>query len=248
MMQSWTGPVNHPSKLTRSLGIAFFSFGILAGTLFFALLSWARLEAFFYFDYVQAEKTLTTLNCPFVLTTGEQGQVSVTYTNPANRTVSPQIMTEISSPGLFRTINTTPTFAAGETKRLQWTVTSQDVVFGYLTLAEVYVSPVYGATDQDATCGILWVDLPELTGSEIFAGVLAASLLCVTLGWGLWTSGRGPLQGGGREVTRAMLALTSVVLLGMIAGVFGSWLLGVICLGFTVLLVVSILGYTIQRF
>ncbi|MGD0613365.1 MAG: hypothetical protein ABSB41_17850 [Anaerolineales bacterium] len=239
--------MNRTPKLTRPLGIAFFSCGILADMLLFALLSWAGLEAYFYFDYMPAEKALTTLRCPFVLTSHESGLVTVTYSNPSRLTLAPQVQTEISSPELYRTVNTMPSFAPGETKELQWTITSQDVVFGHLILAEVYVSPVYDTPDREGRCGTLWVDLPMLTGSELFAGVLTASLLFMALGWGLWISGNRPIRGGRPEATRAMLALTSIVLLGTIAGVLGWWLLGLVCLVLTLLLILSTLGYVIQR-
>jgi hypothetical protein len=237
---------NHP-KRARRLGIAFFSLGILIGAVFFSLLSWAKMEAFFYFDYVQAEKTLTTLSCPFILTNRQEGLVTVTYNNPNNQTVSPQVMVEISTPALFRSISLTPAFTARETKRLQWTVSRQDVVFGSLTLVEVYVGPVNGAPDRNGTCGILWVDLPMLTGTEVFYGALAGSLLFLALGWWLWIYGRGPRQARGAEVMRTLLALTAAVLLGMVASILGSWLLGVICLALCVLLVVSALGTLAQR-
>lgn len=244
---SWTGPVNTLFKLGRPLGIIFFSCGILAGMLLFALLSWAGLEAYTYFDYMPAEQALTTLKCPFVLTTHEIGQVTVTYANPSRLTLAPQFQVEISSPELYRTVNTAPSFAPGETKELRWTITSQDVVFGHLILAEVYVSPVYDTPDREGRCGTLWVDLPQLTGMEIFAGGLAASLLLTGLGWGLWIAGRRPRQGGRPDVTRAMLALTAVVALGTIAGIGGWWLIGLACLVLSILLILSTLGYVIQR-
>jgi hypothetical protein len=240
--------MNPLSKLTRPLGIVFFSLGILGGMLLFALLSWAGLEAYFYFDYMPAEEALTTLRCPFVLTTHESGQVTVTYSNPSRLTLAPQFQAEISSPELYRTITTAPAFAPGETKELQWTISSQDVVFGHLILAEVYESPVYGTPDREGRCGTLWVDLPQLSGAQVFDGGLAASLLFMALGWGLWIAGhRPPVRSSGPDVTRAMLALTALVLFGMIVGVLGWWLIGVVCLVLTILLILSTLGYVIQR-
>jgi hypothetical protein len=42
-----------------------------------------------------------------------------------------------------------------------------------------------------------------------------------------------------------MLALTTIVLLGMIAGIMGWWLIGVACLVLSFLLILSTLGYLI---
>jgi hypothetical protein len=214
--------------------------------LFFALLSWAGLEAYDYFGYQSAEQALTTLKCPFVLTTHESGQVTATYSNSSRLTLAPQFRVEISSPDLSnRTVNTAPSIAPGETKELHWAITSNDVVFGRLILAEVYVSPVYGTPDREGRCGILWVDVPQLTGMQIFVGVLAAGLLLTGLGWGLWIARYRPKRADGPDATGSMLALTAIVLLGMVAGILGSWLIGVVCLVISLLLILSILAHLV---
>jgi hypothetical protein len=238
--------VNRFSRLSRSLGIVFFSCGILANILFFALLSWPGLEAYNYFDYQPAGAALTSLKCPFVLTTHESGQVTASYSNPSRLTLAPQFQVEISSPDLTnRTVNSAPAIAPGKTEELHWAITSNDVIFGSLILVEAYVSPVYNTPDRVGRCGTLWVDVPQLTGMQIFAGVLAAGLLLTGLGWGLWMASNRPKGGGGPDGTGAMLALTAVVLLGMIAGSMGWWLIGVVCLVLSLLLILSILGHLI---
>jgi len=235
-------------KLSRSLGIVFFCCGILADILLFSLLSWSGLEAYFYFDYMPAQEALSNLKCPLILTSHESGQVTVTYSNPSRLTLAPQFQVEISSPELmYRTVNTAPSISSGETKELQWVITSQDVVFGHLILAEVYVSPVYGTPDRLGRCGTLWVDLPQLTGMEIFAGVLATSLLFMGLGWGFWIASRYPKRGSKPDVTGAMLALTAIVLFGTIAGICGWWMIGVACLVLSLLLILSTLDFLILR-
>jgi hypothetical protein len=245
-MPRWTKLVNRFSKQRRSLGIVFFSCGILVNILFFALLSWPGLEAYDYFGYQPAEAALTSLRCPFVLTTHESGQVTATYTNPSRLTFTPQFRVVISSPDLLnRTVKTTPSIAPGETMVMHWAITSNDVVFGRMILAEVYVSPVYGTPNRVGRCGTLWVDLPQLTGMQIFVGALAAGLLLTGLGWGLWIVRYRPKQGDGSDVTGAMLALTAIVLLGMVAGILGWWLIGVACLVLSLLLILSTLGHLI---
>jgi len=240
--------VNRFTKLSRSLGVFFFGCGILADILLFALLSWPGLEAYFYFDYMPAQEALTTLKCPLFLTPRDRGQVTVTYSNPSRLTLVPQFQVNISSPDLmFRTVDTAPSITPGETKELHWDITSQDVVFAHLILAEVYVSPVYDTPDRVGRCGTLWVDVPQLTGEEIFAGVLAASLLFIALGWGLWIASRHSRRGSKPDVTGAMLALTAVVLFGTIAGIHGWWQFGVACLVLSILLILSTLGYLIQQ-
>jgi hypothetical protein len=238
--------VNRFSRLSRSLGIVFFSCGILANILFFALLSWPGLEAYNYFDYQPAGAALTSLKCPFVLTTHESGQVTASYSNPSRLTLAPQFRVEISSPDLTnRTVNSAPAIAPGKTEELHWAITSNDVIFGSLILVEAYVSPVYNTPDRVGRCGTLWLDVPQLTGMQIFVGVLAAGLLLTGLGWGLWMAGTRPKRAGRPDGMGAMLALTAVVLLGMIAGILGWWLIGVACVVISLLLILSTLGHLI---
>lgn len=239
--------MNRLIKPRRSVGIVLFCCGILADMLLFSLLTWAGLEAYFYFDYQPAQEALGSLSCPLILTSGETGQVSARFSNPSKLTLAPQFQVEISSPELmYRTVETAPAIAAGETKQLQWAISSQDVVFGHLILAEVYVAPVYGTPDRLGRCGTLWLDLPWLTGRQLFAGWLAASLLLMGLGWGFWMANRPPKRGSRTDATGAMLALTGIVLFGTVAGSLGWWMIGVACLVLSLLLIVSTLEFVIQ--
>lgn len=206
------------------------------------------MEAYFYFDYLPAEGSLTTLKCPFILTSRESGQVTVRYSNTSSLTLAPQFHVQISASGLeFRTLDSNPSIAPGETRQLHWAIDSQDVIFGHLILAQVYQSPVYGNPDLVGRCGTLWVDLPQLTGRQLFTGVLAGNLLLVGLGWGLWIASRPPKQGTRIDATGAMLALTVIALLGTIAAISGWWPVGVGCLVLGILLTLSTLGYMLQR-
>ena len=234
------------SKRGRTLGILLFSSGMLVNILFFALLTWPGVEAYNYFGYKPAQQGLTSLRCPFFLTTHETGQVTASYSNPSRLTLNPQFQVEISSPDLSdRMVDTSPAIAPGETKQLQWAITSNDLVFGRMILAEVYQSPVYNTPDRVGRCGTLWVDAPQLTGMQIFIGMLITGLLLTGLGWWLWMKNTPSNRAGRSTVMSAMLALTAIVLVGMIAGILGWWVIGVACMVLSLLLVVSTLGHLI---
>ena len=236
--------MNRFSKLRRSLAIVFFSCGILVDMLFFALLSWPGLEAYDYFNYQPAGAALTSLKCPFVLTPHDSGQVTARFSNPTRLTLTPQFRVLISSPDLFfRTVNSVPSVAPDETSHLQWAISSDDVVYGRLILVEAYQSPVYGMTDRAGQCGTLWLGVPQLTGAQIFFSVLAAGLLLTGLGWGLWLAGNRSNPAGRPEDRRPMLAISAVVLSGMVAGIVGLWVVGVLCLVLSLLLILSVLGH-----
>ena len=62
-----------------------------------------------------------------------------------------------------------------------------------------------------------------------------------------WIASSRPKREGGADATGAMLALTAIVLLGMVAGILGWWVLGVVCLVLSFLLILSTLGHLIAH-
>jgi hypothetical protein len=235
-------------KLFRTLGVIFFSASVLVGMLMFILMNWAYFESYFYFGYTfPADKALTTLRCPLLMTTAETGAVTFNITNNTDRDLSPLIRTEISYYGAARSERINYPLAAGETRRLRWTVTSDDMVFGHLIMARVYVYSTFTLPSRTNTCGTVVVNLPSLTGIQLFVIVLAFILVCMALGWGLWLAGSRPLQTEGVIATRAMAVFTPVVLLGVLAGCMGWWGAGLFCAVAGVLLILTVVGYYIQK-
>jgi hypothetical protein len=236
------------TKLLRALGTIFLSTGILAGMVLFILMNWAYFEAYFYFGYIaRAQKALTTLRCPLLMTPADTGAVTIRLTNSTDMDLEFLIRTEISYIGVTKTERAQYPLAAGETRTLSWTVTSEDVVFGHLILARVFVFNTFTLPSRANSCGTVFVSLPGMTGIQLFVLVLAFSLICMATGWSLWLAGNRPLQAEGLIATRAMASFTIVVLLGIIAGCFGWWGLGLFCTIAAVLLTFTVVGYYIQK-
>jgi hypothetical protein len=235
-------------KLYRTLGITLFYAGMLAGMAMFVMMNWAYFEAYFFFGYsIPADKTLTTLRCPLLMTTGETGAVTMSVTNNTDRDLEALIRTEISYYGAARSERVYYPLAAGETRNLSWTVTSDDMVFGHLVMARVYVYNAYTLPSLTKTCGTVMLNLPGLTGIELFFIVLAFSLASMATGWGLWLTGSRPLQADGLIATRAMVIFTVITVIGLLAGIIGLWGVGLICTVGGVLLIFTVAGYYIQK-
>jgi hypothetical protein len=235
-------------KLSRTLGIIFFSIGILVGMAMFIFMNWAYFEATFFFGYTfPADKTLTTLRCPLVMTSSEMGSVTASITNNTDRDLSILVRTEISYFGAATSERVTYPVAAGETRKLSWTVSSDNIVYGHLIMARVYVYSAFTLPSRSSTCGTVVVNLPGLTGIQLFVIVLLFSLACMAAGWSLWLTGSRPLQADGLTATRAMTIFTAVVLPGILAGCIGWWGVGLICTVTGVLLTFTVVGYYIQK-
>lgn len=235
-------------KTFRTIGVILFSAGVLAGMVMFIFMNWAYFEASFYFGYsAPADKSLTTLRCPLLMTTADTGQVSMSVTNSTERGMSIMIQTELSYYGAATLDKSSYPVPAGQTRSISWTVTSDNLVFGHLILARVYEFMAFTLPSRTNTCGTVVVALPGVTGIQVFVILMAFSLGCLAAGWGLWLAGNRPIQGEGIIATRAMIFFTLIVVLGILSGIIGWWGLGLICAALGILLMISVVAYYIQR-
>jgi hypothetical protein len=241
--------MNSKNKITRTLGVLIFSVGVLLGMALSGIVVWGDFEASLFNVSMAGSAPLKTLRCPVMITATEVGTVTAAFTNPFDRSVEFTIRTHISQGyvTLMREINSKLSLAPGETQALEWTVTSDDAAYGRLVLVRVRLAAKYPHPSRHGSCGILVVNLPYFTGNQIFALALAASLLSMVAGAGLWVVANRPLRGLGLDVTRAMGALAGCVLVGTIVGLLGWWVLGVLILVITVLLAGAIIGYFVSR-
>jgi hypothetical protein len=239
----------NPHKIQRALGVLIFAVGVLSGMALLGIAVWGDLEASLFDASTRADASLTTLRCPVMMTAQEIGRVSATFENPLERPVTFTIRAHISQGHvtLMREINSKLPLEPGETQTLEWTVTPDDAAYGRLVLIRVRVSAKYPLPSRDASCGILVVDLPYFTGNQITAFALAAIVLSMVVGAGLWVVANRPLRGLAHEVTRAMGVLATSILVGLVLGLLGQWLLGTLLLVITVLLIAAIVGYLVNR-
>jgi hypothetical protein len=239
----------NPHKIQRALGVFTFAVGIFFGMALLGIAVWGDLEASLFDASTRADASLTTLRCPVMMTAQEIGRVSATFENPLERPVTFTIRAHISQGHvtLMREINSKLPLEPGETQTLEWTVTPDDAAYGRLVLIRVRVSAKYPLPSRDASCGILVVDLPYFTGNQITAFALAAIVLSMVVGAGLWVVANRPLRGLAHEVTRAMGVLATSILVGLVLGLLGQWLLGTLLLVITVLLIAAIVGYLVNR-
>jgi hypothetical protein len=240
--------MNNKKKLLRTLGIIFFTIGIVAGMVMFVFMNWANFEAFFYFGYnIRADKALSTIRCPLLMTSSETAALTIRLTNNTELDLAIPILTEISNSDVARSEKTDYPIAKGETRKLSWRVTSGDIVFGNLILAHVYVNQKFTLPSRANTCGTVVVNLPGLTGLQLFFILLAFITGCLVAGWWFWLSGSRSLQTEGLIATRAMSVFTIIVVIGLLAGCIGWWLVGLICCVASLLMILVVSVYYFQK-
>lgn len=232
-------------KLVRALGVILFSAGVALGLAFSAVAIWGDLEAFqFDRDLTLLRDASLMLRCPAIIGEDQAGTVRASFSNPLERQITLIVRAHISQYlPLRREVVEYLSLAQGEKQSLEWTVTSEDVVYGHLILVKVHQHRHYPLVGRTGSCGIVVLDLPGLTGTQVVVGAIAASLLAMSLGLGLWFATVGPLRRSGQQATHAIGLVAASTVFVMLVSFFGWWLVGGVALVVTILLVGAVLGH-----
>lgn len=231
---------NQPS--TGNLHLILFMLGVSAGILLTLLSTWADLESSYYgFDRTGGAR-LSTLSCPMLMTHTETNAISIRIENDTEKKVSPAIKVDISSPLAPVSSIEEAILEPGETKRLSWQISSQNIDLGRFIFARVWTYAAYPLRDREATCGVFVLSLP---GRGIFytGGLILVSLL--GMGYGLMgmRQQKGPVRSADFE-RASFLAL--VTTLGLFVSYMGWWLAGVLVIVLAFLVIVISIGYSIR--
>jgi hypothetical protein len=219
----------------RTLGLILFFAGILLGLCLAGGLTWANLEADFYFGFGVKGDTTLDLACPLIMTPAETGRATITIPNPSDRLVEPLVQVDISGP-IGRRVREHVSIDAGTSQTASWEVGNQDVAFGHLILVKVYEFAALSLPSADDTCGILVVNLLGLSGEGIFLLTLAVSVALAALGLLLWAASYRARKVPVPSETGGMLLLAGIVGVGILVGSLGWWLPGLLAVAASVLL------------
>lgn len=235
-------------RIIRTLSVLIFSIGVLLSMVIFGIMVWGDIEAEMFDTGMRGKARLWGLRCPVMMSTNEIGTISATLKNSLERSTEYSIRTHISDGylTLMREINWKLPLDPGEVQKLEWTVTPEDAAFERLILVRVRIGPKYPIPARGGSCGILVLDLPYLSGNQLFAIIITASLLCMAVGLILWVAANRPLRGLGLDITGAMGVLTGSLLIGMVVGYLGLWMFGVIIFVITLLFIGAIIGYIVN--
>ena len=242
--------MNGRNRRKRALGVILFALGITIGLGLSAITVVGDLEATLFdagLSYLRDE-ALPTLRCPVFITAAESGTIRATFKNPTDKDVEFRVFINVSQYlTMWREEISTLPVAAGESEKLEWTVTEDDAVQGNLILAKVLRARRFPLPAQLGSCGILVLDLPFGSGRAILTAAIVVAVLCLAAGTLLWISGSQSVVELRHDVTRAMAFLSATVLGGMLVCFLGAWALGILLIAFNLLLVGAIVGHTLNR-
>ena len=170
----------------RLLGSVIFLLGILLGLALALSAIWGDFEGFSYFNTGAGYQSFNGLVCPILMTRSEKSIVTADFENPSGQEFEPYYEVAISAPGSWRKLEGQLSIPAHTARSIQWTVDANDIDLGFFIFVDVQVLPVAEYSTREGTCGIMVLDLPGVTGGQIFASTLAVSLIGLVLGLGLY--------------------------------------------------------------
>lgn len=214
----------------RFLGVLLFVLGMLLGTYFFAMVTWGDLEASMFDTNMVPEEKLNAFSCPVAISPRETGTVRVVVINSAERVVRPLIHTYISNGGVLRVTERQVrlTLDPGEAVAIEYPIEAQDAVWDRFIFVRTIQFRAYPVPSRGGACGIMLIDIGQLTGQQAITLIVTLSLALSLSGVALWVRGNQPLQRRPRNAATAMGAMIVVMTGGIVSAMFGAWLLGLL--------------------
>lgn len=239
----------NPKRWHRTLGLYIFFVGVLLGMLFTAMLTWADFEASLFDASTDSSALkLESLKCPILLNGDETGTVKATFANTADWALRRTIDTHISHGFvlLMREERTRIDLQPGEKRTLQWTIAPEDAAWGRFILVRLHVQRSAPLPPRSGSCGVLVVDLPFGTGTQIAVATVGVSLLLMTVGAVLWLRGTEAQNKDLRPVDYVTLFLAPLILLTLITSIFGGWFISALLLILATLAIVTIVTWVLS--
>ena len=218
-----------------------FSLSALIGFALLTVAVWGDVEASMFDISQNGEKRLGTLSCPVLITPQDEAEFSAKFHNPIERAIETSVRVHISGGHLTLKQQENYRFelAPNETRKLAWPVNPEDAAYGKMVLVKVYRFRSYPIPSADATCGILVLDLPTVTGKQIVYGSTGLSFLGMIGTVGLWRKNNPLMSKKKTETFRSMAILAGSIVLGLGASLLGYWLVGSLGLVIAILLTVG---------
>ena len=227
--------MNQPNPILRKVGSISFMIALLLGILLIMARSVPDMESTMYGFIKYGYPRLTSLSCPVLMTSLDRLPAKISLHNSLDRPLSMYINAQLSS--FVQIINAEETIVLqpGETRSFSWDLGRENIDLQTFVFARVFTSAATSAGMREATCGTLVLNLPFKGGPVIFYICLA--LFVITGVIGLWLLPRHSDKSDPARDSRIwwIRFVALVLAIGVIAGIFSWWFLGIVTLLLTLL-------------
>ncbi|MFZ6026322.1 MAG: hypothetical protein ACOYYS_01285 [Chloroflexota bacterium] len=232
-----------PNKVLSTAGIALYFTGLLLTLLLAILAIWADYEALFYGFVRYSNEPVPEVSCPILVTPNQPAFVVVNFTNPLDKEISLLVRTNFSGPGLLRAEETRLSLAPRESKQMSWQVGLEQVDLGRFIFAQISHLPASTLPYRQSMCGMVMMNVPFLSGEQLFAVWFFAATGSLVAGVFLcYTNGRLATQAK-LSFYNAMRFMAVTALCALLAGMQGWWMPGAALLVVCIISVAAGLGW-----
>lgn len=224
----------------RILSIVVFFLGASLGFVLAVVLIWSRLEAVNYFFSGIKYEPFRGLYCPILIASAEKGIVTAVFDNPTDREDIFFYRAEISGDVFSRQVEDQIAVPPQQTRSIHLNVDRNDVDLRFFIFVKINTLASATRPSREAVCGMIVANILGLTGKQASIIALFLSFLSMAIGLGIW---KRISTSADQNMNRVMQILGLLVLLTMLAGSMGWWLIGSVMAVITVLLMVIFLRF-----
>jgi len=241
--------MQNQSKAVLILSAVLFCMGLVLGVAFTVATVWADLEAALFDSALAADEALSSLRCPVLITSQESGTVAATFANSSGMALLRTVRAHISYgfATLIREEEEQFVLEPGESRQVKWAVTAEDAAWRHFVLVRVHELRNSPLPSRTGSCGILVLNVPGLTGSQVVLLTGATAVLSMVVSVVLWAAGRRASTRPVPDLTRSMSILAGLVLAAMAISATGQWMVGGLLIIFSALLLVTMVTWAISR-
>ena len=221
--------MNLKRLLPALVGILLFFGGIAISLSFSMTLLWGELEARLYTQQ-SGDKSLK-IECPLVMAPWETAEIKTIVTNSlTDKSTKPQVNAFISQAEGKETryVSETLELAPLESRAMQWTVSSEDIIFERLILVNILQRRYNKLPSSQGVCSILVYSLFGLNGVNTLYVVVASGILVSILGAALSFFWFRPFTGALKSFSLVSILFFGLSLFGLFAALFRLWGLTVV--------------------
>ena len=213
-------------KTLRAVALALVALGVAIALALSVGGIWADLEASMFDRSLDADTRFSSLRCPTIMTVDKPAAIRATLSNTTDTTDSPRIRVHISDGflTLMREETAKVELEPGEREQFEWPITAEDAAYGRVVLVRAWQSPWGLQPDRAASCGVLVLNLPFVSGGLLVGLAIALSVLAMGGGIALWHVIDRPMRKRDQRIGSSLIALAVVLLLTIVLTLMEFWI------------------------
>ena len=213
------------TKLLRIVGISLFLLGTFLFVVVGLISTWGDFEALFFNAAIKPQEPLKTLNCPIAISTNEIGTVSASFHNTDDDPLTLEIRAFVTDGfvTLMTEYDSDVYLEPDEVKSVEWIVTADDAAYDRLILVRVHQMKESPLPYMNASCGIVVVNVPFLSGTQFIILLLFLGVVLTSGGLFLWACQSKPIVWGKLKSFRGMIIFAVISCLVAVSGLLGFW-------------------------